>query len=219
MAFSMIARCPRTGQIGGVTCAQVIAASPRVLHAAGGSGAVLTQNRSDPRLGAQGLALLESGHDAQQTIDALVASTPHAHWRQLAVLDRTGLTAAYSGARCIAEVSEAPARDACAIGAGLSSALIPPAMLHALFADPTLPLAERLMLALEEAEAAGGNRNGAVSAGLVVMAAPDLPLVDLRIDHDPNPVAALRALWHRFAPIAGDMLLRATDPDNPAVYN
>jgi len=219
MALSMIARCLRTGQIGGVTCAHVIAAGPRILHCAGAVGAVITQNRSDPRLGAEGLTLLAAGHDAQQTVDTLVASTPHRHWRQLAVLDAAGNTAAYSGARCAPDVSEAPARDACAIGTGLVSALAPPAMLRALFADPALSLAERLIQALEEGEKAGGDRQGARSAALRVMAGPGLPLVDLRIDWDPDPIAALRALWQRFAPIVGGLLLRATDPDNPAVHN
>ncbi|MDE2005501.1 MAG: DUF1028 domain-containing protein [Rhodospirillales bacterium] len=217
MAFAVIARCPRTSQIGGIVCANVMASGARVLHCAHGIGAVLTQNRADARLGARGLDLLAAGHDAQQTIDTLVASTPHAHWRQLAVLDAGGKCAAFTGARCGPETSEAPARDACALGSFLASALVAPAMLRALLADPALPLAERLMAALEAGLAAGGIRETPVSAALKVSAAPGLPLVDLRIDDDPAPVAALRALWGRFAPIAAEMLLRATDPDNPAV--
>lgn len=178
---------------------------------------MITQSRSDARLGAYGMTLLAGGRTAQETVDAMVAATPHAQWRQIAVLDAAGDTAVYSGARVLPEMSEAPAQDACAIGAGLISALVPPAMLRTLLADPALPLAERLMLALEEGLAAGGNRAPSQSAFLRVMAERDLPLVDLRVDWDPAPVAALRALWDRYAPLADDILLRAIDPDNPAI--
>ncbi len=217
MAFSLIARDPRSGQIGGVICARSIAAGARVLTCATDAGAVLVQHRTDSRMGVLGLELLRAGHDAQQTVDRLVASTPHAHWRQIAVLDRMGNSAAWSGARCKAEVSEAPARDACAVGTGLAATLVSAAMLRAVLADPALPLAERLMLALEEGLAAGGNCDGENSAMLRVMDRAELALVDLRIDWDPAPVAALRALWTRFAPLAADLMLRATDPDNPAI--
>ncbi len=217
MAFSLIARCPRTNQIGAVACCGAIAIGNRIVHCAAGVGAVVTQPRSDPRLGARGMALLAAGLDAQTTVDALVASTPHAQWRQIAVLDAAGNTAVFSGARTGSDMSEAPAQNGCAIGSGLASALVPPAMLGVLFADPALPLAERLMLALEEGVAAEGNQAPLRSAVLRVMAQPDLALVDLRVDWDPAPVAALRALWDRYAPIADDILLRAIDPENPAI--
>ena len=217
MAFSLIARCPRTNHFGAVSCAVVIAAGARLVHCAPGVGAVVTQSRADPRLGARGMALLAAGLGAQAAVDAMVASTAHAPWRQIAVMDAAGDTAVFSGARTLPELSEAPAQNACAVGAGLASALVPPAMLRALLADPALPLAERLMLALEEGLAAGGNQAPEQSAFLRVMAGPDLPLVDLRVDWDPTPVAALRNLWDRFAPIANDLLLRAIDPDHAAI--
>lgn len=194
-----------------------MAVGGRAIHCAAGIGAVVTQARADARLGAHGLALLAAGLGAQATVDAMVASTPHTQWRQIAVLDANGDTAAFSGARAAPEMSEAPAQNACAIGAGLTSALVPPAMLRVVLADATLPLAERLMLALEEGQAAGGNQAPAQSASLRVMAQPDLPLVDLRVDWHATPVAELRRLWDGYAPIANDMLLRAIDPENPAI--
>jgi uncharacterized Ntn-hydrolase superfamily protein len=217
MAFSLIARCPRTNHIGAVSCAVAMAVGARLVHCAVGVGAVLTQSRADARLGARGLAMLAGGLGARATIAALVAADPYAHWRQIAVLDATGETAAFSGARTMPELSEAPAANACAIGAALANSLTVPAMLQAVLADPALPLAERLMLALEEGEAAGGNAARSRSAFLRVMAEPDLPLVDLRVDYSPTPVAALRELWSRYAPVSNDPLLRATDPDNPAI--
>ena len=123
-----------------------IAIGARVTHCAAGVGAVITQHRTDPRLGPRGLELLRAGRSAQQTIDALVAATPHIQWRQLAALDAAGSAATYSGARTRPEMSEVAAQDACAVGNNLVNARATPAMLLAFLADPTAPLAERLVV-------------------------------------------------------------------------
>lgn len=217
MTFSLIGRCARTGQIGAAVSTSSIAVGSRVAHCEAAVGAVLTQHRTDPRLGPRGLALLRSGCSAQQTVDALVASTPLAHWRQIAALDAAGNTAAFSGTRTKPEMSAAPAQDVCAIGNILSNARVPAAMLRAFQADPLAPLAERLLHALEEGLAAGGEIGPVRSAHLVVVERENFPLVDLRVDWHDEPIAELRALWHRYAPQTNDYLLRALDPDNPAI--
>ena len=217
MTFSLIGRCPRTGQIGAVVSTSSIAVGARVAYCAARVGAVLSQHRTDPRLGSRGIALLRSGCSAQQTADALVASTEHAHWRQLAVLDGAGNTAAYSGARIRPEMSEAAAQDACAIGNILANTRVPAAMLLAFQEDPTAPLAERLLHALEEGLAAGGENGPVRSAQLLVVEHESFPLVDLRVDWHDQPIAELRALWQRYAPQSGEYLLRALEPDHPAI--
>jgi uncharacterized Ntn-hydrolase superfamily protein len=217
MTFSLIGRCPRTGQIGAAVATSSIAVGARVAYCAAGVGAVLTQHRTDPRLGPRGLALLHSGCSAQETLDALVASTPFAHWRQLAVLDGAGNTAAFCGARVEPELSAAPAQDACALGNILASALVPPAMLRAFQADPSAPLAERLLHALEEGLAAGGEPVPVRSAHLLLVERESFPLVDLRVDWHDTPIAELRSLWQLYAPQSSDYLLRALEPDNPSL--
>src|SRR5215469_14268191 len=169
MTFSLISRWARTGQVGASVSTASIAVGARVAYCAAGVGAVLTQHRTDPRLGPRGLALLRSGCSAKETLDALVASTPHAQWRQLAVLDAAGNTAAHSGTRVKPEMSAAPAQDVCAIGNILASALVPPATLHAFQSDPSAPLAERLVQALEAGLAAGGEPIPVRSAHLQVV--------------------------------------------------
>lgn len=215
MTFSLLGRCPATRQFGAVTATSNIAVGARVVHCAAGVGGVLTQHRTDPRLGPRGLDLLRSGCSAQQTVDALVASTPHAHWRQLAVVDAAGRSAAFSGARTRGEMSEAAAENACAIGNILANARVPAAMLWRFQSEPSNPLAERLMCALEEGLATGGETAPVRSAHLLVVDGESFPLVDLRVDWHDQPVAELRALWNRYAPEMGAFLLRALDPDNP----
>ncbi len=215
MTFSILGRCPDTGQFGAVSATSNIAVGARTTHCAARIGGVLTQHRTDPRLGPRGLALLRSGCSAQETVDALVASTPHARWRQIGVIDAAGGSAAYSGERTRPEMSAATAENACAIGNILANARVPAAMLRRFQVQPTAPLAERLMCALEEGLAAGGEQGPVHSAHLLVVDNESFPLVDLRIDWHDQPVAELRALWNRYAPDMGTFMLRALDPDNP----
>lgn len=215
MTFSIVGRCPTTGQFGAVTATSNIAVGARVVHCAAGTGGVLTQHRTDPRLGPRGLDLLRSGCTARETVDALVASTPHAQWRQIAVLDAAGRSAAFSGARTWPEMSEAAGENACAIGNILANARVPAAMLWRFQGQPAAPLAERLMCALEEGLAAGGETTPVRSAHLLVVDTQSFPLVDLRVDWHDQPIAELRALWSRYALEMGAFVLRALDPDDP----
>jgi uncharacterized Ntn-hydrolase superfamily protein len=217
MTFSLVGRCARSGQLGAAVATSSIAVGARCTYCEAGVGAVLTQHRTDPRLGPRGLALLRSGCSAQETLDALVASTRHAQWRQLAVLDAAGNTAAYSGTRTKPEMSAAPGQDVCAIGNILATARVPAAMLRAFQADAPAPLAERLLRALEGGLAAGGEHVPVRSAHLLVVEHESFPLIDLRVDWHDTPIAELRALWQRYEPESNAYLLRALDPENPAI--
>jgi len=217
MTFSLVGRCARTGQLGAAVATSSIAVGARCSYCEAGVGAVLTQHRTDPRLGPRGLALLRSGCSAQETLDALVASTRYAQWRQLAVLDAAGNTAAHSGTRTKPEMSAAPAQDVCAIGNILATARVPAAMLRAFQADASAPLAERLLRALEGGLAAGGEHVPVRSAHLLVVEHESFPLIDLRVDWHDTPIAELRALWQRYESESNAYLLRALDPDNPAI--
>src|SRR6266849_5465395 len=84
MTFALAARCPRTGMLGAAVATSSLAVGSRCVFARAGIGAILTQHRTDPRLGPRGLEFLAAGKTAQETIDALVTSTPHHGWRQLA---------------------------------------------------------------------------------------------------------------------------------------
>src|SRR5476651_194380 len=97
MTFALAARCPRTGMLGAAVTTSSIAVGSRCVFARAGIGAVLTQHRTDPRLGPRGLDHLAAGKSAEESVAALVASTPHHGWRQLAIVDASGRTAHFSG--------------------------------------------------------------------------------------------------------------------------
>jgi len=76
-----------------------------------------------------------------------------------------------------------------------------------------LPLAERLVRAMEAGEAAGGEGRPVISAALLVVEREVFPLVDLRVDDAAEAVSALRALWDRYRPMVELFVTRAVDPD------
>lgn len=215
MTFSIAARCARTGQFGASVTTSNIAVGTRCPFARRKVGVVLTQHRTDPRLGPRGLDLLASGCTAQETVDGLVGSTVDIGWRQLAVVDAAGRTASYSGKHIVSIKNEVHGKDCVAIGNILKNEQVPAAMVAAFEKDPAAPLAERLVRALEAGLVAGGERgpNPLRSAGVLVVHEETFPLVDLRVDAADEPIAALRRLWEEYVPWVDEFVDRAVRPE------
>jgi uncharacterized Ntn-hydrolase superfamily protein len=217
MTFSIAGRCARTGMFGVVVTTSSLAVGSRCAFAKAGVGAVLTQHRTDPRLGPLGIELMERGFTARQAMDAVVAATPHRDWRQLAFIDRDGGTASFSGARVKPERGEAHGRNCVALGNIVRSSEVPAAMMRTFEADPDAALATRLLAALQAGDSAGGEFIPLVSAALLIVDRQSFPYVDLRVDGDPDPIAALTTLWRNYAPLAESFVDRAIDPDTAVV--
>ncbi len=218
MTYSLLGRCARTGQFGAVVTTSAVGVGARCPFARAGLGAALTQHRTDPRLGPVLLDLLGHGFTAQQAMDATVAATPHRDWRQLAVIDAAGRTAHFTGThvRAVRSLVEGP--DCIGLGNILANENIAPAMVAAFCADNGLPLATRLLAAIQAGEDAGGERAAVTSAALLVVDDQPFPLVDLRVDDHASPLLELARLWALYEPQAADYVLRAVMPEGAAVY-
>ncbi|WP_420403439.1 DUF1028 domain-containing protein [Nisaea sp.] len=212
MTFSIAGYCAETGQIGYALATSSIAAGGRVAFAHWGVGVVLTQARTDPRLGPQGLALLRDGRSAAETVASLVASTPERDWRQLAVLDKDGHGAFHTGQRVSTPADALVAAHCVAAGNWVAEETVIAAMIAGFELDPFLPLAERLLRAIEDAVAAGGELDPLRSAALGVHGRNGFAMVDLRIDRSERPVADLRAAWKEWEPIMHGYIERALSP-------
>jgi uncharacterized Ntn-hydrolase superfamily protein len=213
MTFSLAGRCERTGMVGGIVCSSSIAVPARCLWGSP-DGVVLSQNLTDPHLGILGLGLLAEGYGASNVLEQIVAARAHAEWRQLAVLDMDGNSGVYTGLRGLCVTGAAQGRGCVAAGNLLAVEGVPRSMVRAFEATEAQPLAERLLLALEAAVAAGAEAGPVHSAGFQVYQGPVAwPIVDLRIDWSDAPVAELRTLWERYAPQMNDYILRAIHPD------
>jgi uncharacterized Ntn-hydrolase superfamily protein len=212
MTFSIAARCARTRRFAVAVASSSPAVAARCAHVRAGVGAVTTQNVTDPRLGPRGLGLMALGAGAAQARGVMVASAPHAAHRQFTLIDAEGRTAAYSGAVTLGIHGEAQGRDVVSAGNLLAHSGIPWEIVAAFEESAALDLGDRVLHALAEGLAAGGEAGPIRSAGLLMAGDVDWPIADLRIDWHDAPVAALCALWDVWKPQMEAYVTRALDP-------
>ena len=214
MTFSLVGMCRRTGMFGAAVTTSNMNVGTRCPFAKAGVGAVLTQHRTDNRLGPKGLALLEDGKTAPEVIDALAADNPTIGWRQLAVVDRDGGTGFHHGDRITSIRAAAEGDGCCAIGNIIRNEGIPQKMVDAFEDSADVHLAERLLRALEAGLAAGSEFKQIKSAALLVVHEEPFPLVDLRVEFDRAPLAELRFLWEAYQPQMERFVIQVIDPDS-----
>ncbi len=197
--YSIVARDSDTGQLGVAVQSHYFGVGAAVPWAEAGVGAVATQATSDPGYGPRGLDLMRTGIAAPDALGALLKADPLRETRQVAMIDAQGLAAVHTGALCI-EWAGHDTGDAYTVQANMMlNAAVVPAM-KAAYDTATGPLAERLLAALEAAEAAGGDIRGRQSAALLVVKgeASGQPwndrLVDLRVEDHPEPLGELGRL-------------------------
>lgn len=214
MTFTVAGFCRHTGQFGTALATSSIGAGGRCPHAEPGLGLVVTQARTDPRLGPLGLDLLRAGRTAGQTIASLAAATPHSAWRQLGVLTADGNAAVFTGGSVAQPADGMVLADGLVIGNWVQSEAVIAAIAAGFETDPMADLADRLIQGIEAGEAAGGELDPLQSAAVVVCdPGYAFATVDLRVDNSATPVADLREAWTRWNAIMDGYLLRAVDPD------
>jgi len=211
MTFSIIARCPATGQFGAAVSSSSPAVASRCIRARAGVGAAVSQNITDPALGPLTLDRMAAGRSPQQALEDMQAR-PFIAYRQLMAIDASHPPAIYTGASALGVLASAAGEHAACAGNMLASTDVPHAMLAA-FEQAQGELAERLMQALLAGQAAGGEAGPVHSAGVLVYQELDWPIVDLRLDWvESDPVQALYDAWKIYQPEVAAYVTRARDP-------
>lgn len=215
MTFSIIGHCDRTGAFGAAITTSDLAVGSRCVRLAHGRGAFLSQHRTDSRLGDLGISLLRDGASADDAITQVVASSPDIEWRQLGALDARGQSAVFHGRRMYSIYTHTGGKNCLALGNILDNERVTAAMAAAFLADPALPLAEKLLLALEAGQDAGGEvANALRSSALHVTGDHGIPSCDLRIDiSDGKAVADLRTLFEAYKGREAALRAIALSPD------
>ena len=197
--YSIVARDATTGELGVAVQSHWFSVGSVVSWAEAGVGAIATQSFIDPSYGPLALDLLRAGRSAPEALAGLLAADGGRDVRQVAIVDASGRVAAHTGARCIAAAGHATG-DGFSVQANLmDNDAVWPAM-HAAFTKAQGDLADRLLAALDAAQAAGGDIRGKQSAALLVVrgTATGRPWVDrridLRIEDHPEPLVELRRL-------------------------
>src|SRR5688572_1141559 len=193
MTWSIIARDPATGAFGVAVATKFFAVGSLCPHATN-VGALATQALINPTFGPRGMRLLAEGIGAPHVVAALIESDAGRDTRQLHVLDRKGLIAAYTGKGCVDWCGHTIAADHSVAGNMLAGPRVIAETSAAYAANAKLPFPRRLIAALKAGEAAGGDKRGKQSAALVIAGEEEWPLLDLRVDDHADPLAELERL-------------------------
>jgi uncharacterized Ntn-hydrolase superfamily protein len=197
--YSIVARDPRTGEMGVAVQSHWFSVGFIVPWAEAGVGAVATQSFVDPSYGKLGLDMMRLGKSAPETLRALLSGDDAREVRQVAMVDAAGRVAAHTGAKNIARAGHVTGEEFSVQANMMLRDTVWPAMAKA-YRETTGDLAARMLAALEAAEAAGGDIRGKQSAALIVVSPQSTGkpwidrVFDLRVDDHPEPLRELRRL-------------------------
>jgi uncharacterized Ntn-hydrolase superfamily protein len=198
--YSIVARDPGTGQLGVAVQSHWFSVGTLVPWAEAGVGAVATQSFVEVRYGVAGLELMRTGVDARRALEALRATDPTPQVRQVAMIDAGGTVAAFTGENCIQYAGDVQGENFSVQANLMHNPGVPAAMAEA-FRKATGSLAERMLAALEAAQALGGDLRGKQSAALLVVRGEsggrpwEDRLVDLHVEDHRAPLQELRRLY------------------------
>jgi uncharacterized Ntn-hydrolase superfamily protein len=197
--YSIVARDPVTGEMGVAVQSHWFSVGSLVDWAEAGVGVVATQSMVDPSYGPLGLALMKAGRTAGQALEGLKRADPHPEVRQVAMLDAGGNVAAHTGEKCIPAAGHILGKDFSVQANLMLNAQVWPAMAKAYLAAKG-DLADRMLAALDAAQAAGGDIRGRQSAAIVIVKAKSTGrlwedrVMELRVEDNPEPLAELHRL-------------------------
>jgi len=197
--FSIVARDPATGELGVAVQSHWFSVGSIVTWAEAGVGAVATQSFVDPSYGKNGLELMRGGKPAPDALKELLAKDDAREVRQVAMIDAQGRVDAWTGKNDIQAAGHIVGTNFSVQANLMLNDKIWPAMAKA-FESTKGDLADRMLAALDAAQAAGGDIRGRQSAAIVVVTGKPTGQAwkdrtfDLRVDDSPEPLKELRRL-------------------------
>ncbi|HTP75616.1 MAG TPA: DUF1028 domain-containing protein [Rhizomicrobium sp.] len=216
MTWSIVAFDSKTGAFGAAVATKAFASGSFVPFVRAGVGAVGTQSLTNRYLAPVVLDGLARGLSPELAIRSAVAGDEGREIRQIHAVDKHGRFAAWTGRHCVEWCGSVGESGVSVAGNMLSNEHVATATLSGFKGDPSAPLPERMLEALESGEAAGGDRRGRQSAAMVMVTTEDFPDLSVRVDDHGEPLPELRRLlgiWRRErAPFLGNSPSRA----NPA---
>ena len=222
--FSIVAADVEAGEVGCAVQSRYFAVGSVVPWAKAGVGAVATQAAGVAAYGPKVLALLEEGLEPAGALDRALADDGARETRQLGVVTADGRAAAHTGADCLPWAGHRVGDGYAVQGNILAGEAVVTEMERVFLETSGASLAERLVSALESAQAAGGDRRGQQSSAIVVERAGAAAesregidrICELRVDDHSEPIVELRRLLGIH--LVWDALRRASLFHEPGKY-
>ena len=203
--FSICAIDPVTKQSGAAVTTRVPFVGRAVPHVRAGVGAVCTQASTMVEYGPRGLDLIEKGMAPADILAELMKADAQKESRQVGVIDMQGRAAAHTGTSNGVWAGSIQGKNYTT----QANIMVGPEVLDAVSAsmnatDGTgMPLAERMILALEAGYAKGGDKRwGSLQSGAIKIADPNVPgrgndhiALAIEVGENENPVAEMKRIY------------------------
>lgn len=193
MTYSIVARDVETGHLGIVVASRFFAAGSLVPHMRH-NAAFATQAFINPMWGLEGAERLSNGEPGDALLSEFIERDPGYHSRQAHLIDAHGRSFAHTGAKCIDWAGHEVRENVSVAGNMLTGPEVVAQTLECYLDNMEKPFVDRLLMAMEAGERAGGDRRGRQAAGLRIHRKQNYPHLDLRVDDHADPLCELRRL-------------------------
>jgi uncharacterized Ntn-hydrolase superfamily protein len=204
--FSLCAIDPGTGQSGAAVTTRVPFVGRAVPHVRAGVGAVCTQASTMVEYGPRGLDLIAKGVEPQAVLQQLLADDQQRESRQVGVIDMKGRSAAHTGKNNGNWAGSRQGKNFTV----QANIMVGPEVVEAVAATfeasegTGMPLAERMILALEAGQAKGGDRRwGSLQSAAIKIADPNNPgrgndhiALAIEVGEHPEPVGEMKRIYY-----------------------
>ena len=204
--FSLCAIDPATGQSGAAVTTRVPFVGRAVPHVRAGVGAVCTQASTMVEYGPRGLDLMAKDVEPSAAIAELLSDDQQRESRQLGMIDMKGRSAAHTGKGNNFWAGSRQGKTYTV----QANIMVGPEVVEAVAATfeategTGLPLAERMILAMEAGQARGGDsRWGNLQSAAIKIADPNDPgrggdhiALAIEVGEHPEPVAEMKRIYY-----------------------
>ena len=192
--FSVVARCPRSGELGIAISTALPAVGGLCVYIEPGVGAAATQSWVNPYLALDALKALAGGTTPEAALESVLAADPETDLRQIGLVDALGQAGAWTGPACTDWAGHILGEGFAVQGNMLVGPDTIKSMAAVMQSTVHRGLADRLLAALLAGQHAGGDKRGKQSAAVKVYGEEPYALVDLRVDDHSEPVVELARL-------------------------
>lgn len=200
MTFSIVAYDPKNNKWGVAVQSKFVAVGSIVPYAKAKVGAIATQAYANTSYGPNGLALLEKGLTAEETIQRLIKDDEKKEERQVGIVDSFGNAASFTGSECFEWAGHIVGKNFSCQGNILVSEEVVKAMAKA-FETTRGDLIEKFFAVLDAGQEAGGDRRGRESAAILIVKEKGAydggtdNYINIRVDEHPTPIKELKKVF------------------------
>jgi uncharacterized Ntn-hydrolase superfamily protein len=207
--FSLCAIDPASGQSGAAVTTRVPFVGRAVPHVRAGIGAVCTQASTMVEYGPRGLDLMAKGVEPKAALEQLLSDDRQRESRQVGLIDMKGRSAAHTGKNNGNWAGSRQGKNYTV----QANIMVGPEVVDAVaqtFEDTEgsgMPLAERMILALEAGQSKGGDRRwGNLQSAAIKIADPNNPgrggdniALAIEVGEHPEPVGEMKRIYYTTA--------------------